>query len=119
LEYTCPCCGHETLGDFPGSYEICDVCFWEDDPVQLLDPTYRGGANGPSLMECQAEFAKSGVSERRFFGNVRRATAREPKDPAWRPATIDDIHPKRVPRDLTDEEQQRIETWHYWIRNAT
>jgi len=95
------------------------VCFWEDDQVQLLDPTYRGGANGPSLIECQIEFASCGASERRFLTNVRPANTREPKDPAWRPATPDDTHPKRVPRDLTDNEHSALETWHYWLRNAT
>ncbi|MGW2848911.1 CPCC family cysteine-rich protein, partial [Streptomyces sp. NPDC001274] len=27
--YPCPCCGHRVLGEMPGSYEICPVCFWE------------------------------------------------------------------------------------------
>ncbi|NIP43329.1 MAG: hypothetical protein GWN61_14025, partial [candidate division Zixibacteria bacterium] len=33
--YTCPCCGYRTLDDPPGSYDICGICFWEDDTVQL------------------------------------------------------------------------------------
>ncbi|UOX88817.1 hypothetical protein MUY14_45345 [Amycolatopsis sp. FBCC-B4732] len=33
--YPCPCCGHLAFGEPPGSYGICGVCFWEDDPVQL------------------------------------------------------------------------------------
>ncbi|WP_448262693.1 CPCC family cysteine-rich protein [Microbacterium aurum] len=48
--HPCPCCGHLTLGQPPGSYELCPVCFWEDDAVQLRWPTYPGGANRPSLM---------------------------------------------------------------------
>jgi Cysteine-rich CPCC len=28
--YRCPCCGHLTLCGRAG-YEICPVCFWEDD----------------------------------------------------------------------------------------
>jgi hypothetical protein len=46
--YPCPCCGSRTLGAL-GSYEICDVCGWEDDPVQSADPDYAGGANHESL----------------------------------------------------------------------
>lgn len=44
----CPCCGSRTIGEV-GAYEVCDVCGWEDDPVQLADPTYAGGANAESL----------------------------------------------------------------------
>lgn len=42
--YPCPCCGHRVLDDMPGSYEICPVCFWEDDRVQFRWPTMDGGA---------------------------------------------------------------------------
>jgi hypothetical protein len=70
-------------------------------------------------MECQAEFSQSGVSERRFFEHVRPPNPDEPRDPLWRPATIDDVHPRRVPRELNDREHGAIETWHYWIRNAS
>ncbi|MFF1900798.1 CPCC family cysteine-rich protein [Streptomyces sp. NPDC058206] len=38
LTFPCVCCGHLTLGEPPGSYEICSVCFWEDDRVQLRWP---------------------------------------------------------------------------------
>lgn len=58
----------------PRSFEICPVCFCEDDPVQLLDPTYRGRANGPSLMECQANYGRSGASEERMLAHVRLPT---------------------------------------------
>ena len=54
---TCPCCGYMTFGDpCVGSYEICEVCFWEDDPVQHDDPNYEGGANSPSLAQAKENF---------------------------------------------------------------
>ncbi len=50
MKYTCPCCGYRTLDEEPpGTYDICEICFWEDDPVQFVDPDYEGGANTPSL----------------------------------------------------------------------
>ncbi|HVH12830.1 MAG TPA: CPCC family cysteine-rich protein [Longimicrobium sp.] len=53
----CPCCAFRTLPDEErGSYDICDVCGWEDDLVQYRDPEYRGGANGESLNEARAAF---------------------------------------------------------------
>ena len=41
-----------------GTFEICDICGWEDDNVQLQDPQYRGGANKKSLIESQAQILK-------------------------------------------------------------
>jgi hypothetical protein len=70
--YPCRCCGFLTLPEPPGgTYEICPVCFWEDDPVQGQDPDYAGGANAPSLNEARRNFAAYGASEERFRPNVR------------------------------------------------
>lgn len=53
-KYTCPCCGYKTLDEEPpGTYDICAICFWEDDPIQFEDPDYEGGANRPSLKTAQ------------------------------------------------------------------
>lgn len=117
--FTCPCCGHRTLSEPPGSHEICEVCFWEDDGVQLLDPAYRGGANGPSLMECQANFGRVGACEERFLGKVRLPDAAERHDPEWRPAQELDLRWSRAPRDLSPEEYKRVEAWYYWKRRTT
>lgn len=53
----CPCCGSKTLSE-AGAYEICDVCDWEDDPVQSADPDYAGGANKLSLNEARKAWRK-------------------------------------------------------------
>lgn len=112
--FTCPCCGYRTLTEPPGSYEICKVCLWEDDPVQLLDPGFRGGANKPSLMECQANYLHICASEERFLGNVCAPTVTETRDPDWRPAHASDLRRSRTPRDLSVAESKRVETWYYW-----
>jgi hypothetical protein len=95
------------------------VCFWEDDGVRLLDPAYRGGANAPSLMECQANFARVGACEERFLGDVRSPGAAEKRDPDWRPAQESDLRWARAPRDLTEEEYKCLDTWYYWKRRTT
>ncbi|MBX3383964.1 MAG: hypothetical protein KF864_10705 [Phycisphaeraceae bacterium] len=52
--YACPCCGwHTLLSTPPESFEICDVCSWEDDEVQWCDPSYAGGANRESLQDAR------------------------------------------------------------------
>lgn len=116
--YTCPCCGHRTLSGPPGSYGLCPVCFWEDDGLQLLDPAFGGGANAPSLLECQANYRCFGACEARFRELVRPPTVEEAKDPEWRPAQDSDLRWSRLPKELAGEEHDRLETWYYWKRHV-
>lgn len=37
-------------------YEICSVCNWENDPIQLTNPEFRGGANKESLLEARESY---------------------------------------------------------------
>ncbi|KMK76250.1 CPCC family cysteine-rich protein [Alkalihalobacillus pseudalcaliphilus] len=63
-KYTCPCCGYKTLAEaVRDSYDICEVCYWEDDFVQNEDPDYGGGANQVSLRQAQRNFLTFGASE--------------------------------------------------------
>jgi Cysteine-rich CPCC len=71
-KYHCPCCGHRTL-DERGGFEICPVCFWEDDGQDDHDAgEVRGGPNGAlSLAQARKNFGEFGAAERRFIENVR------------------------------------------------
>jgi hypothetical protein len=69
----------------PGSYDICKICFWEDDCVQLRFPNLAGGANKPSLMEAQRNFAEFGACEIRLLQHVRAPAPEDIRDPDWRP----------------------------------
>jgi Cysteine-rich CPCC len=63
MKFACHCCGFLTLDEYPeGSYEICPVCFWENNHVQLRDPTWIG-ANKVSLLEARENFARFGAAE--------------------------------------------------------
>lgn len=53
---TCPVCGQYT---FTEPHDICPICGWEDDPVQLKDPDFTGGANKPSLNQAKEEWNNS------------------------------------------------------------
>ncbi len=85
-KFPCPCCGYKTLDDKPdGTYNICPVCFWEDDGVQFSNPDYSGGANRVSLREAQRNFLKYGASEEKFLSNVRKPNKNEARDSNWKP----------------------------------
>ena len=68
----------------PGSDDICPVCFWQDDLVQLRWPVLAGGANGPSLIEAQENYRRFGAVEERLVQYVRPPTPAETVDPGWR-----------------------------------
>ncbi|GHA65671.1 membrane protein [Formosimonas limnophila] len=71
-KFPCPCCGY-LVWDYPdGTFEICDICLWQDDPIQKNEPNYSGGANDVSLNKAKENFKKYGVCEERFIGAGRR-----------------------------------------------
>lgn len=71
--YPCPCCGYFTYDHVPdGSFDVCPVCFWEDDNVQNVEPSYEGGANGISLNNARKNFLKFGAIKKEFIDSVRK-----------------------------------------------
>ncbi|WP_317854486.1 CPCC family cysteine-rich protein [Chakrabartyella piscis] len=73
MKYKCPCCGYYTFAEKPnGTYDICEVCFWEDDPIQLDEPTYEGGANRVSLLQAQQNFLSFGACEKEMIPYTRK-----------------------------------------------
>ena len=76
--YQCPCCGFLTLERKPpGTFDLCPVCFWEDDSVQFFAPDYEGGANEPSLNKARNNFLKYGACEESAVKYVRNAYLEE------------------------------------------
>lgn len=47
-ETKCPCCGKSNVRE----YDICNICNWENDPIQKGNPELKGGANEMSLKEA-------------------------------------------------------------------
>ncbi len=84
--FPCPCCGHLVFGEPPGSYDICQVCFWEDDALQLeYATTLDGGANRTTLEAAQQNFAALGACDELALDHVRPPTNAEARDADWRP----------------------------------
>jgi hypothetical protein len=71
--YPCPCCGYLTLGE-RGGYEICAVCFWEDDGQSDVDAdVVFGGPNRDlSLSQARQNFRTFGASDRSRLHHVRK-----------------------------------------------
>lgn len=74
MEFTCPCCGYKTLEEEPpGTFEICEICYWEDDDIQFQDPDFEGGANEVSLRQAQQNFMKFRACDKESLDAVRIA----------------------------------------------
>lgn len=73
---SCPCCGRKTLGERAG-YEICRVCWWEDDGQDNSTASQvLGGPNGAtSLTKARANFLLHGIFD------PKRTDLIEKKDP--------------------------------------
>lgn len=92
---TCPCCGHRSLPEGPGAYEICPVCLWEDDGTP--DGPYGvGGPNGYSLVYGQRRYLRERRAHDESPPHFRARPPREdePRDPVWTP------HPDSLRNDL-------------------
>jgi len=77
-KFACPCCGFRTLeGKQPGTFEICEVCYWEDDPLQYANQEESRGSNGVSLMQGRKNFSTFGACEERYKAAVRKPLAHE------------------------------------------
>lgn len=77
-KYACPCCSYNTLSEkAPGTFEICPVCYWEDDNVQYDDPDYEGGANNVSLNKARKNFVKISAISQEYVTQVRQPLKEE------------------------------------------
>lgn len=71
-KYKCPCCGYYTFSSKPnGNYDICPVCFWEDDPFQSEDLDLEGMANSVSLNQARENYKKFGACTEDMIKHVR------------------------------------------------
>lgn len=81
MNYKCPCCGHYTLEEEPGNtFDICPVCFWEDDLTQLNDLTNSSGANPVSLEQARRNYLEFGACEPNMLPYVRKPYLNELKE---------------------------------------
>jgi hypothetical protein len=82
-KYICPSCGFNVFQEPPGSFEICPLCDWEDDRVQLRLPGFAGGANKKNLYQHQFRSVKAIPLHIREHQGYHR-------DENWRPLREDE-----------------------------
>jgi hypothetical protein len=69
--YVCPCCGYATLGEVD-EYEICKLCFWEDDGQDNpQEDESWGGPNKLSLSDARINFLNIGAGDPKDLPHVR------------------------------------------------
>jgi len=66
----CQCCWYLTL-DIDSLFDICEVCYWQNDAVQNDDINYTWWANELSLKESRENYKKFGASDILFKNDVR------------------------------------------------
>lgn len=107
-KYTCPSCGYKVFEEPVGSDDICPICFWQDDSIDLEAMYEPMGPNHVSLEQAQKNYQKFGASEKHFVGNVHRPKDEE-KDLKWR--MLD--RKKDTPREINPY-SNNIEDIYYW-----
>ena len=56
-KHKCPVCGKYEF-ESEGSFDYCDVCGWQDDPIQEENPDERECANQMSLNEAREAYKR-------------------------------------------------------------
>jgi hypothetical protein len=89
--HTCPACGFMMFDELPGSFDTCEICFWEDDVTQLRNPIDATGSNEKSLYEWQQEILDTLPLTVEVVGEFMRNID-------WRPIRADELpQPQDVP----------------------
>ena len=79
--YECPCCGYFTFENKPdGNYDICPVCFWEDDPCAYEDFDEECCCNGVSLNQARRNFLEFGACCKEMVPNVKKNLSEKSTD---------------------------------------
>jgi hypothetical protein len=63
----CRCCEYHTIRE-RGHYEICPVCFWEDDGMQALDR--MSGPNHMTLQQARDNLARIGACDEQALRHI-------------------------------------------------
>ena len=65
----CPCCDYRSL-ERRGEYDICPVCFWEDDGLDVDRLDEHSGPNHQTLRQARENFSMLGACDERAIKSV-------------------------------------------------
>ncbi|WP_317380373.1 DUF6054 family protein [Intestinimonas sp.] len=82
----CPCCGNYTLSTPLGSYELCPVCCWTDDPWASERPEEIGDYNAVPLKTARRNYQMFNACTEELRSQAR------PPEPEELPEVYSHIH---------------------------
>lgn len=72
----CPCCDYFTFTE-KFSYDICPICFWEEDGLDIDNIEQHSGPNHLSIKEARLNFKKYGACDKSMIKNVISVSERK------------------------------------------
>jgi hypothetical protein len=92
--------------------EICLICGWQNDLVDLQAMYQPMGPNKVSLEEAQKIFAEKGPRKSRFRSLQPPPLETFKRDPKWRPLDRTKDTPQQIDPDATNPEDIYYWYWH-------
>ena len=92
--------------------EICDICLWQNDLVDLQAMFEPMGPNKVSLETAQRNFVALGAIDQHFVDKVRHPSEKDVRDSKWRPLDRNRDKPRAIDPDSSD-----LEDCYYWYWN--
>lgn len=86
-----------------GDYDLCPVCWWEDDGAEPWD---SDGPNGQALVEAQQTFLADQRPYGQRPGKVRAPRKKEARDPDWMPLELTSELLERTEQSRADRRQR-------------
>ncbi len=58
--------------EYTNTFQICPICYWEDDGEQFFNPDSHDGANKVSLNQAKLNYLKYGAILEKYIGKTRK-----------------------------------------------
>jgi len=105
----CPVCGYYMFSAPDSESEICAICNWHNDILDLEKMYEPVGPNHVSLEQAQKNFFEFGAVEVRFKNLVRHPLNNDIRDSKWRPLDRAKDKPGKIYFD-----KRNLDKIYYW-----